>query len=255
MTEEAKAEVPQYTEVEQQALDEGWIPEERFDESSGKKFVSAEKYLENGSFFKKINEQKKEIDGLKKTVEQINAHNQKVAEAERKKLAKEYEGRIAQLEAQKIEALDEGDHAKVVQIDKELRDTDAPPLVNEEFLVALNNFKKNNDWYEKDDEMQDYADMIGLGYNTKHPDASPEKIFEHVIKETKARFPSKFENPARSQPPSVEGDTPPKPASKTISVKDLTKDEKEVFANFDRMGVFKTEADKKKYLSEVVEYR
>lgn len=248
-------ETEQYTEAEQKAIEDGWNPDKEAVEADGKKWVSAEEFLERGSLFKKINDYKNKVENLERSMQQLNEHNRKAAEMERKKLVKEYESKIASLEKQKIQALDEEDHEAVVDIDRQLREVELPPEIDEEFTTALAAFKKNNDWYDKNVEMQDYADMIGLGYSQKHPHASPEKIFEHVEKETRARFPDRFENQERKKPSAVESDTPVKPKSKNITVKDLTQDERQVYQNFDRMNVFKTDEARQQYLREVIAMR
>ena len=71
----------EYSDVEKEAMESGWIPPDRFDKAGkDKDFISAEKYVENGSFFKKINAQKKEIDDLRSTVTGITEHNKKVTQ-------------------------------------------------------------------------------------------------------------------------------------------------------------------------------
>ena len=60
MTDEAKQEAPeqvqevQLSEVEIQAMEHGWKPKEQFDESSGKKWRSAEEFMDRKSLFDKI---------------------------------------------------------------------------------------------------------------------------------------------------------------------------------------------------------
>lgn len=47
--------------------------------------------------------------------------------------------------------------------------------------------------------------MVGTHFAGKNPGLSPEKVFEHVTNEVKARFADKFTNTRRQQPNPVEG--------------------------------------------------
>ena len=245
----------EYTEIEQEAIADGWKPQDQLDD--GVDFISAEKFVENGSFFRKINSQKKRIENLESSISQLNEHNNKAAEAQRKQMQKEFDERIESLEKAKVEALDDGDHEKVVKIDKELRKTETKtePDVNTAFMTELAAFKSDNEWYETDSDMTEDADSFGLGYSQRYPDAKPEKIFEHVMSKMKKLYPDKFENPKRNEAASVEGDKPSAKRGKSVSTKDLTQDEMKIFTNFDRMSVFKTDDDRKKYVREVISTR
>lgn len=245
----------EYTEIEQKAMEDGWIPPDRFDkEEQGKDFISAEKYLENSSFFKKINAQKHEIDNLKKTVSEINEHNRRVAQREQEELKQQYEARIEVLKQEKIEALDEGDNRRVVEIDEQIRTTPKPQPVNP-VNHTFNNWVKDNKWYQTDPELKQYADMIGDGYMAQHPDSALESLYAFVEKETKVRFPDKFENKQRTAAPSVEGGGTPKPQSRTATEKDLTADERTIFNDMVRFNAFKDDAAKKSYIKEVIKLR
>ena len=63
-----------------------------------------------------------------------------------------------------------------------------------------------NSWYEKNQEMRDYADIIGQGYAAKHPGINPELVLKYVTKEVKSRFKDSFQNPNREKPTAVEGE-------------------------------------------------
>ncbi len=243
----------EYTETEEKAIADGWKPQDQLEE--GKEFIPAEKFLENGTFFKKISEQKKRILKLEEGMSQLNEHHSKVNAQQRKQLEKDYQSQIESLKAQKVEALDDNDNKRVVEIDEELRNTEKPPAINEEFTTALNAFKSDNKWYNEDAEMQEDADIIGFGYNQKHPDIAPDKIFEHIVTKMKKLYPDKFENGKRNDPPSVEGGTAPAPKGKSATISDLSPDEKKVFDNFDRMHTFKDDKAKKQYFSDVVAMR
>lgn len=254
---------PEFTEVEKKAMEEGWIPPSRFDsEEQGKEFISAEKFLENGSFFKKINDQKSKIEQLENSINQLNAHYQKVAENERKKAQAEYKEEIERLKAEKVKALEDGDSQRVVDIDEELRVKKEPENGNPEFEKFFKDWSEKNKWYDEDQAMRDYADMLGDGYAARHQDTPYQQIFDYVTEEVKQRYPEKFKNKQREKAPAVEG-SPSNNVSEQSkgknagdpTIKDLTSDERTIFRNFERMNIFKSEKDKIKYIKEVVELR
>lgn len=255
----------EYTEVEKKAMEDGWIPSTRFDsEEQGKRFISAEKFLENGSFFKKINEQKDKISTLEVSINQLNAHYQKVAETERKKAKAEYEREIDKLKTEKFKALEDGDSQRVVDIDEELRGKEVPDSKDPNFEKYFDEWAKKNQWYNDDSSMRNYADMLGDGYAVRHQDTPYQQIFEYVTEEVKQRYPDKFKNKKREEVSTVEGSNTNNVSSQEgitsndkgdPTIKDLTTDEKTVFKNFERLRIFKDEKDRTKYIKEVIELR
>jgi len=223
----------------------GWIPPDRAKKlPEGKKFVGPKEYMERNPLYSKMK-------SLETSFEQLNNHYHKVSETERKKAEKEYIKEIETLKAEKIKALDEADHQRVVDIDEKIRTTEKP--VNEPDPV-FEKWVGKNEWYQNDPFLRVEADRIGERYlaSGMKGQALLDATHEHL----KQAYPDKFANKERARPPQVEGSTPPvKPGSKKLSVSDLTADEKTVYKNFESMNVFKTDDEKQKYLREVVELR
>lgn len=245
----------QYTEVETQAMEDGWIPPDRFDKADvGKDFISAEKFVENGSFFKKISAQKKEIDDLKVSFGQLKTHHDRVAENEHKKAEKEYEGIIEQLKNDKVTALDEGDNRRVVEIDDQIRTTEKP-VKEEQADPVFDGWLENNSWYSDNKFLSVEADMVAEKYLGKGLRGI--ELLDAMTDHMKIAHKDKFEPESRARPAAVEGDTRggQRKTSKSFSEKDLSSDEREVFNNFNRMGLFKDKGSKEKYLKEVNELR
>jgi len=261
MAEEAKVEI-EYTDIEVKALEEGWIPPDRFDKADkGKDFKTAEQYMENSSFFKKIGEQKKEIQDLRSTVEGITAHNAKVTKQQLDTQKQQYEQRIETLEEQKIQALDEGDHREVSKIDKEIRKTEkqsADVVEAKPDNSVFTNWVDENEWYQKDNLLMLEADDIGEKL-AKAKGLVGKALFDEVSRVVKEKYPAKFENQKRQDAPSVEGGgNSPSSSSKMVSDKDLTPDERQVYNKFDRGGMFKSDKDgsqRKAYIIDVISLR
>jgi len=225
----------------------GWIPPERAGKlPEGKKFKGPQEYMQANPLYRKMKE-------MENSFNQLNSHYQKVSETEHKKAAQQYEATIAQLKAEKVQALDEADHTKVVEIDEQIRTTEKPveekPVDN-----TFQEWVSENDWYEKDDFLRIEAEKTGQAMYSDKLYGKP--LLEAVKAHLKEAYPQKFGNPKRQKPAAVDsGNAAPKSSGSKVSVKDLTQDERTVYENFKRMNVFKTDAEAKKYLAEVVELR
>lgn len=254
MSEEAKIEI-EYTEIEQKAMADGWIPPDRFEKAGkDKDFISAEKFLENGSFFRKINEQKKQIEELKETVSGVTDHLNKVRQHELDVQRREYENKIAELEARKVQALDEGDHSEVVKIDRQINNTEKP---KEEIVdnSAFDSWVKDNSWYNEDIFLKREATKIGEQI-ARDEGLFGKQLFNEVSRHIKEAYPHKFENQNRNNAQTVEGGGNNATVSGKIATeKDLTPDEKAVYIRFDRMGTFKDDEARREYFKQVIELR
>lgn len=246
---------PEHTEVELEAMEAGWIPPERADAlPEGKKHLTAEEYLERGSFFKKIETLKKKVEDQDKTIANLANHYEKVVESERQKAKREMDAQITRLKAEKAQALDQGDSARVVEIDEEMhqvrQEVRQQPRGED---PTFTNWKKENSWYQEDEFLTMEADVLGFEFSRRNLplDAALTKITNHL----KTKYPERFKTSARELPPSVEGSTPPVKSGKSFGEKDLTKEEREVFKNFERNGVIKSDADKQRYFQQVLEQR
>lgn len=250
---------PQYTEIEEQAMADGWMPPDRFDGAENdKEFVSAEKYIENGSFFKKISAQRKKINELESAVSSIQAHQNKLLNHELESQKRDYEKTINDLKEQKLQALDEGDHAAVVNIDDQILNTEKPKSqAPENNNAILGEWIKDNSWYEKDEFLGMEADMMAdqLSRQGVPIDTALPKIKKHLER----KYPDLFENKQRQQPPTVEGGSNmSKDSSKMPANKNLTPDELVVLNKFERSGYFKGSKDgsaKAAYIAEVIKMR
>ena len=102
-----------------------------------------------------------------------------------------------------------------------------------------------NAWYNKDNEMKQFADTLGLGYAQANPGVDPDVVLEYVSKQVKMAFKDKFENPNRTKPSAVEGASTPSTAKKDSI--ELTDDERRVMNTFIRQGVM----TKEEYIAQV----
>lgn len=208
MTEEIvqeQVEAPVYTEVEQKAMSEGWRPKEELEE--GKEFIPADEFLRRGELFSKIKSLKGEVEHLRADLGAVVQHHTHVKEAEFKR-AVEY------LKAEKKNALDEGNHDRVIEIDDQIAEVKEAQRLSQRHDPVQDNpqiramqevfvsWVDDNGWYNQNEDLHDYADAVGLRLKRNNPDWSYEKILNEVGKKTKERFPEQFGMTRKAAPPS-----------------------------------------------------
>lgn len=207
----------------------GWKPEDEYDGEPGK-WIPAEEYVARAPIFEKNRKLTRKIKDLESSVSALKQHYERVEE-----LA--YNRAVSDLKAQKIKALEEGDHAAVVDIDDkiiELKKPKAPQVTsNPDFDVWV----ERNPWYEVDEELKEYADFVGSRYASQNPGALPEQVYRHAESTVRARFPEKFRNPNKSRPAAVEGVSRSSSKSSKPSWNDLPDHFQQVGNKFVRQGV------------------
>jgi type II secretory pathway component PulM len=259
MTEEVKIEVsneipeaqegaePQYTEVEQRALEMGWRPKEEFDGSEDD-FIDAKEFVRRKPLFDKIEHQSKELKTFRKTLEAFKQHYTAVEKAA---VAKAYE----QLKSARQEAISNSDGDKFEQIDAEIKQVEkqaraiqemevAPaqeePQVHPEFAAWVN----KNSWYNSVSYMRKYADEVGV--QLAQQGVPREEVLKKVAEAVKKEFPTKFVNPNKATAPDVESGTPAQRAARSERI-ELTDQERKIMNTLVASG----DITKEKYLADL----
>lgn len=210
MNEEVKAEVvneevQELSPVEQEALAQGWVPKEQFDGDESR-WVDAGEFVRRGELFKKIDSQNREIKEVRKTLAALKEHYTKVEEAA-------YNKALSALKAQKVSAQKEGEFEVAAELDDEIKRVEEEkvalkesiPDVPEENVVhpELQAWMDRNTWYKTNIRMRAVADAIaaeGAANGVKGP-----ALLKAIDAEIRKEFPTKFTNPNRDKPSSVEG--------------------------------------------------
>jgi hypothetical protein len=187
------------------AKKEGWQSKEELgDKYDAARYVGAEEFVKRKPLFDTIKDLKKQNKELAKTVDGVVSFTQKNAELAAKRA-------IAELQAQKKEAIKVGDEAAVEAIDKSLDEHKAAVVaaarakpenkVPEEIIA----WTEANQWFNEDIEMQDFATAYCASYAKRNPKKTMEEALEETAKATKRAFPdSKYFKTRRSDPPAVE---------------------------------------------------
>lgn len=194
------------TPVQEEALQQGWVPKEEFD-GEAERWVDAGEFLRRGELFRKIESQSRELKDVKKALAELAKHNSKIREVE-------YARAVEALKAQKKTALAEGDADRVVEIDDKLdlvKDQQRqlasqqlqPQNIPQEVHPELQNWISNNSWYETNKAMRGWADARGI--ELAEEGKSPREVLKVLQTEVKDRFKEKFSNPNRERAGAVEG--------------------------------------------------
>lgn len=239
--EEGEQQEIQITPTEQQALDAGWVPKEKF-HGEEHKWVDAGEFLRRGELFKKIDVQGRELKEMKRTIVELSKHHADVRVVE-------YKRALDTLRAQKKDALESGDADAVIAADDrmdlvrdELRraqtESVAAPAASGEEHPDFVEWKSKNSWYENDEDLNVWAD--GIGQRLAAQGMSPNQVLQHISKEVRTKFPNKFQNPRQERPGALEGSTTKTTSSS--SAFQLTSEERSVMNRFVRQGVMTEEA-------------
>lgn len=191
-----KEQTPEYSEAEQAAIDMGWNPEG----VEGKPNLSAEEFIGRKPLYDDIRALKRSQKKLQDSFQTLHDHHSTMR-------AKEREQYSTRLKQAKAAALAEDNYEAVVEIDEKLaeqRDAAANEQ-NPPDTAAFDTWAEDNPWYDENKEMQEYANLVGAGYDANNPNAPIEKVYAFVAEEVKKRFAGEFKNERRSESQSVEG--------------------------------------------------
>ena len=233
---------------EDQAREQGWKPKEEY-QGDPSKWRPAKEFVDRGELFSKIDTMGKELKETKKALAMLQEHHSKVREVE-------YSKALTELKTLQKKHLEEGNSDGYLETTELLTDLKAeqkarevvkevtPQQQDPRFL----NWVDENRWYQKDDEMRQFADSIGMGYAQTHPNQDPEEVLRYVTKQVKERFRDKFINPNRNKPSAVgTSDT----NTESRGSFQLTEDERRVMNTFIRAGVM----TKDEYIAEIKKTR
>lgn len=210
----------------------------------GKDKKSPEQFVKDGSFFKKINELKKEAEETKKMVRQLAEHNAKLEKAAYNKAYEDLQAekskavenadiaRYAAIEARQKEVIEQRDQVKPVDLN--------PPDISQELL---NWQEENKDWFnnqtDENLEMAEAANFIDQRISKQAAERGVQltqaQHLTMVTEKIKKLYPHRFENEAQSKPKLVASSTV-SGESKSSLAERLTKQQKDFVKNARRFG-------------------
>jgi len=226
---------PEFSETEQRAIEMGWSPEG----IEGKDFVGAEEYIARAPIIK-------EMKGLKKALKNRNKDIEHLKEGFKQIQQTAYKQALDQLTKEKRIALEDQDHDKVIELDKQIIDTSREAAESETAVgrqtvmnEAYEDFVDSNDWYGSNRNMTFVADGIAneLLSSGKVGENDPQ-LFVEVQKQMKQEFKEYFEPKARRKVSPVEGSSRSSTPSKSkYSKKDIPEQDRKIMETLVRQNV------------------
>lgn len=248
--EQLEEQEPEVDPVEAKARDKGWVPQNEW-EGNPEDWRPAREYMDRSSFFQRINNQKHEIEELRRDNQIVQEHLRKLRESQNKATA-------TTLEAAKIEALESGEYNRVAEIDRQIREVEqdviepAPqqPTTNPEADPRHMEWVNDNPWYNNDTDLRVQADAFGISYRQNNPNASADEVYNYVTSQVKRVNPDKFNTraPAESRAPSSVTSATPTVSTSQRSFRDLNEDQLRVGRRFVKLGLY---GDIQEYVDEL----
>jgi len=237
---EVKVEVEelQLNGTEQKAYDQGWRPKEDF-EGPEDNWKSAKEYVRDGEFLATIKDLHQKVDSQKVDFDQRLENSNKLHEARK---ARE----ISDLKAQQRDAVMTSDTESYDDAQKQIEKLEEAPVeVKKSQTVdpVISEWESKNAWInDLTDERTPVAQGIWNQYIAKNPTASNAQAIAHIDERMGKLYPTNNSNPRRNQQNTNE--TPAKrgkKSSKSLTMGDLTQDEKSEWAMFGQ-SMFKDES-------------
>ena len=196
--------------VEDQAKEQGWVPKEEW-KGPPEKWTDAANFVEKGEkvagiLKSRVDRQSKEIEKLKSVNTEYGQFMQKSMDSQKQAS----EARISELEKELARSVSEGDGEKFTRLNREIQTErqDMSNVRNPQADVWL----ANNEWYNTDRELHDYADRIADGIVAEG--YTGPAYWSELTRRVKENNPDKFANPNKQGANSVESGGEKAPVNK-----------------------------------------
>lgn len=221
---------------ETKARENGWKPKELF-EGDIEAFVDAEEFVKRAPLIKKMSNQRKKIKELETTVAGMAKHYHGNIEAAKRKV-------IADLTADRTQAIEIGDVNKVNEIEQEIHNitqVQAPVIPQDTLPVEIEDFlADNSSWWGINAAMTEEAQALNTAFLRQNPGKLKDSLVDTANK-LNALYPGKigkkFLRGARNNIAAVETNGEGRVSSCGLSENNLTKEEKHVYNQY--VKVFK----------------
>lgn len=224
----------QYTAIELEAIDQGWIPKEEFD-GDPDKFIDAPEFVRRGELFRKIESQSRELKQVRQAIEALKVHNSKVEEAA-------YQRALKSLQEARKQAFLDGEHDKAFAIEEQIENVKAekeqiaktvPQVEDTAYTQQFQEWVARNSWYETDELMRGAADTLGVKLHNEG--LSPEEVLRRVEATIRKRFASEFRKPAADRENAVEASS--RSGGKSSERFTMSDDERQIMKSIVATGV------------------
>jgi len=205
------------SDVEQRARDMGWRPKEEWN-GPDENWKSAEDFVRIGENYmpvlkERLGKLETELASVRGAHQKTQGQFKKLADWHRGTWQRQYAKALADIKAQKKQAVREHDTDLYEELEEAENDLleqaqseqEASAIPEDNTVPEFYEFQAANKWYGTDPEMTMYADGL-QAVLTQHEGVNDDKtFFEEVSKRVRQRFPEKFRNDNQALPPAVEG--------------------------------------------------
>jgi len=246
----ADTNTPPAIDYEAKARENGWKPKDLFD-GDLEAFVEAEEFIKRAPLIKKLSNQRKQIKELQTTVAGMAKHYHSNIEAAKRKA-------IAELTADRTQAIEIGDVNKVNAIEQEIHNINqvqAPEVPKATLPTEIEDFiSDNSGWWGVDAAMTEEAIALNETYLRNNPGKLKESLID-TARKLSVLYPGKigrkFAPPNRNNPPAVDISSEGSGNSGAFDEKNLTKEEKHMYNQFVKVHKIMTKEEYFESLKEV----
>jgi len=225
----------EYSPVEIEAIEQGWIPKEEFDGDPAL-FIDAPEFVRRGELFRKIETQSRELKAVRNALEAMKIHHSKVKEAE-------YNRALKSLQEARRQAVVDGEHERAFALEEKIDEikeekqqiveaAQEPVVQEDSYTPQFQSWVDRNSWYETNEVMRATADALGVRLHKQG--LSPEEVLRKVETEIKKEFAHKFKTPVSNRPNPVESPTRSGGTTETFQ---MTAQEKDIMQKIVGTGV------------------
>lgn len=242
MSEETGQEQQQSDPHIEKATAAGWKPLDQY-EGDPDRWVDAKEFIGRAPLYESNHKLKKEISELKGTIHEVKGYIAKVSESA-------YNKAVADLNAQRDEAIEYGNKEQVKELDKALKAAEATKPAIDNVHPAIKEWEsQNGEWFYADKEISGF----GLAFAQNYLNGNPGNFagaMESMDKALRKAYPDKYEvkQDKRKDTPSVEAGGR-SGGKKTFTESDLDEESRKVMNKFVRQGLM----TKEEYIKELAD--
>ncbi len=200
VAETPKEVVVELSPIEAQASEQGWVPKDEWvaEGNDPNEWRPAKEFVDRGELYKTIHTTRRELKQAQAGLSALQKHHQYVFE-------KAHRQAIADLRLERRAAIRSDDLERAEQIEDQIDEiTDKheqeKQVLQQEVVSAQQTgphpeyqaWVDKNAWYLSEPELQEFADVTGIVFAKKNPNAAPATVLRHIEDKVRKQFPDKF---------------------------------------------------------------
>lgn len=228
----------------------GWSPKAEF-KGDKSHWIDAKSFVERGEQVMPI--LKAQNKALLKRMSSMEKTMRQAQEFFSKSEQRGYERAMAEIKAKQRQAVELGDtdafdeaEAEMAELEREVGRSGKEEPSGADAAEAFIEFRAENDWYNNNKLLTDYADLLGRKTPLDKSGMEPDEYFEWIAEQVKDKFQNKYpeafgltKKPTAKPRSAVEAPSQVRPRAGSKTAADLPPDAKRQMQRFVDMGLFK----------------